>query len=609
MIQRRHRTIFAALCVLGFVSISACSEAIVIEEFDEDTINDVTDNIVLKAPESIQVSACEDAKFDVQLEGDITSVDILVEGRPPLALEYNDETVSFRAPSEATDSTFAIRLVATAANGLKWDALVEVQLAAAPTVEGLAEGMVPGCAPFKHGVASGDPTSDSVFLWTRFSPEEDNLDTEITWVVSEDVNFKSSVATGTVEPTEAKGYTVQVHVPELSPDTTYFYRFSDSSGRTSALGRTRTAPAEEAEKIRLAVMSCSSIYSGFFNAYRRIAERNKLNAVIHLGDYIYDYVDQDEQVRIPTPYPKEPKNLDEWRARHAYYLSDPDLRLARAMHPWIVIWDNHDVAGGPDNDYDGSVQAFREWVPMAKSVNTDDQAYRKLSYGNLLDVVILDVLLHRNIEKVPDTDEFSILGDEQWAWLEETLTASTAAWRVFGSQKIMGTVRVDPAFRNGSEFFDTKTWDGFPADRTRFFGLLDGLEVRNNVVVSGDSHISLAQDLVDEPASMEPPYDPKKSDASVGVELLPTSISRGNFNEQVGDLPELFAYLADETMALNPHHHYLELTRHGYGILDITNERVIGEIWYSEILFPEPTESLGVSLQVERDGHSWTPSN
>ena len=111
-------------------------------------------------------------------------------------------------------------------------------------------------------------------------------------------------------------------------------------------------------------MSCSSIFSGYFNAYRRIAERNDIDLVVHLGDYIYDFVDADEQVRVPVPAPVDPQTLAEWRERHSYYLLDPDLRAARQMQPWAVIWDNHDTDGDSPQHTADAMQAFLEYVPM-----------------------------------------------------------------------------------------------------------------------------------------------------------------------------------------------------------------------------------------------------
>ena len=129
----------------------------------------------------------------------------------------------------------------------------------------------------------------------------------------------------------------------------------------------------------------------FFNAYQRIAERDDLDLVIHLGDYIYDFVDEDEQVRVPDPYPTVPENLDEWRDRHQYYLLDPNLRAARQNHPWAQIWDNHDVKR---TDFEPGMQAFYDWTPL-RQVNEDapERIYRKLAFGGLVDLMFMDILL------------------------------------------------------------------------------------------------------------------------------------------------------------------------------------------------------------------------
>ena len=207
---------------------------------------------------------------------------------------------------------------------------------------GYPEGMAAGCVPFAHGVASGDPTSDRVLLWTRVTAD---ADLAVQWEVATDAAFDTIVAQGEVTATAASDHTVQVEASGLDPATTYYYRFV-ADGSRSEVGRTRTAPGPGTDAVRLAVVSCSSIYSGFFNAYRRIAERDELDLLVHVGDYIYDFPDEDELIRIPDPFPESPNDLASWRATHAYHLTDPDLRAARAAHPWIMLWDNHDVDAG-----------------------------------------------------------------------------------------------------------------------------------------------------------------------------------------------------------------------------------------------------------------------
>lgn len=547
--------------------------------------------LTLTLATEVTVESCEHVALPWQAEGHDTPPTWTVSGYPILHLEVHDG-LRFQAPPVASPLSFDLQARIEGPQGQLAEATLRVNVTPRDRPDSLAAGMAQGCGRFQHGVASGDPGPRSLNLWTRLTPDA-GASNALSWRVATDPLLQDRVAEGSATALEGADWTINVVADGLQPGTTYYYGFVTTDGEVSPLGRSRTAPEGPTPHLRFAVASCSSIFSGYFNAYRRMAERADLDAVIHLGDYIYNTIDPDEKVRLPVPPPGEPGDLDSWRGRHAYYLGDPDLRLARAMHPWIVMWDNHDVSGDAGGEHQGSVQAFREWVPMHQATAG---AYRRLSFGDLVDVVMLDVLLHRNQDVASgDPESWSILGDAQWEWLEDELAGSQAVWRLIGSQKVMGTVRVNPAFRGGSEFFDLKTWDGFPVDRKRLFGLLESLNGANNVVLSGDSHISLAQDLID------------SDNPSVGVELLPTSITRGNFDERLGPNPELYAYLAEETLALNPHHRYLELTQHGYGIVDVTPERVVGQIWVSDILSSTLSETLAIELSVERDSGTWTP--
>jgi alkaline phosphatase D len=187
-----------------------------------------------------------------------------------------------------------------------------------------------------------------------------------------------------------------------------------------------------------------------------------------------------------------------------------------------------------------------------------------------------------------------------------------AAWRILGSPRLVATARVNPDFVEAydgerREVFDPRTWDGFPADRSRLFQFLAAEGIDDNVAVSGDSHISAALDLVDDPTNPAHPYDPATSDAPVGVELLPTSISRGNFDEALGPAipPAVYGILVADTLGRNPHARYLEITRHGYGVLDLTPDRVVADIWFSPILSRADTEELGARLTVRRGRNRW----
>ncbi len=266
-------------------------------------------------------------------------------------------------------------------------------------------------SPFVHGVASGDPMFDRIILWTQIEPSSPASFDTAWWEIDTDSSFSSVINSGFVVTDSTKDWTVKEDVTGLSQNTTYYYRFLDKGGNPSRVGRTKTAPVGTSGNLKFAVASCSIIFSGFFNAYKRIAERNDIDLVIHLGDYIYNSVDPDEEVRIPTPFPVDPNNLGEWRERHAYYLLDPDLRAARQQHPFCLMWDNHDIA---QSNKEIPTRAFLEWTPTRILDSVDQKKiFRKLSYGDLVDVFMLDIMLYREQDSI-GPGETSILGNEQY---------------------------------------------------------------------------------------------------------------------------------------------------------------------------------------------------
>ena len=161
-------------------------------------------------------------------------------------------------------------------------------------------------APFLHGVASFDPTATKVILWTKVDPGINSGPMTLTWEVFEDAALTQQLGTGTAIAASNTDWTAKADVDFPSAGQFYWYRWSDGQGHFSPVGRTKTAQGAVGQ-VRLAVMSCSSVYSGYFNAYQRVANRNDLDLVVHLGDYIYDFVDADEQVRVPSPAPVDPR--------------------------------------------------------------------------------------------------------------------------------------------------------------------------------------------------------------------------------------------------------------------------------------------------------------
>jgi len=456
--------------------------------------------------------------------------------------------------------------------------------------------------PFTYGVTSGDPTTDRVIIWTRI---ESNQSESVTWQISKDSLFSNIEQTGTFLTDSQRDWTVKVDLDNLVAETSYYYRFVSQAGEFSDIGCAKTAPISDYDHSRLAIMSCSSVYSGFFNAYKRIAERKDLDLIIHVGDYIYDFVDPDEQVRIPEPFPIDPITLSEWRERHRYYLMDPDLRAARKSHSWIVLWDNHDVDGQPGHEF-APIQAFMEYIPVRlPNPNDSSLIYRKISYGNLMDIFVTDVLIYKNQDTLVDGSA-SMIGNSQYDWLTQNLATSTAKWKLLPMQNLMAgwSIQNLPAFiglgQNG--VLDPTNWDGYDNDRDRLLNFISSNNIDNVIALSGDSHVSIVADLSTDPQNSSV-YNAQTGQGSVAVEFLPTSITRGNFDElgfgwAIGIVTPIME-------AENPNHVFMNLIDHGYGLLDVKQDSCVAELWYSEILNASNTEDFERGYIVKDGENHW----
>lgn len=464
-------------------------------------------------------------------------------------------------------------------------------------------------APFYLGVASGDPLRDRVLIWTHVTPP-DNTTQQITlqWQVALDTSFQQMVNNGSVNVTAATDWTVKVDADKLQPGGTYYYRFETPEGKYSQTGRAKTLPGDTVSHLRFAIGSCSSVFSGYFNAYARIAERDDINVMLHLGDYIYDYVDEQEPYRVSDPYPAEPRDLNAFRERHKYYLADPDLRKARQQQTWIVIWDNHDILSDNTPGNASGKQAFFEYVPIRAYYPQEPyRIYRDFHFGKLVDLYMLDEDSYD--QKYPDPTKNTFLGIPQDRWLDFQLTASPAKWRIIGSQRLMGSwmrkglpVKMFHIPGEG-RYFDPGCWDGYVTERNHIYQLLRDNHIHNNIVVSGDLHMSFASNLVEDPLNRKL-YNRHTGEGAVGVEFLPTSISRGNFDKQ--HLPKVVTNIARRVFRrINPQNVYMDLLQHGYGILDITPERCVAEFWYTPIRSVTTEQHMARGLQVLDGKDHW----
>ena len=272
-------------------------------------------------------------------------------------------------------------------------------------------------AHFTHGVASGDPLADRVMLWTRLIPgggEHSSINCQ--WQVAKDRAFKHIVSTGMASTNSERDYTVKIDAAGLSPNSRYYYRFLSDGQLASPIGRTRTLPVGDIEQIRLGITSCSNYPQGYFNVYRHMAQTD-IDLVLHLGDYIYEYAEgvySNEVATNKLGRKVEPTNeilsLEDYRMRYGLYRTDEDLQLVHARHPFVCVWDDHELAndswkGGAENhsadegDFQARMrsarQAYHEWMPIRTSTKGDQSTiFRSFKLGNLADLIMLDTRLH-----------------------------------------------------------------------------------------------------------------------------------------------------------------------------------------------------------------------
>lgn len=332
-------------------------------------------------------------------------------------------------------------------------------------------------ADFLHGVASGDPLQYKVILWTRLTPVDLSARLKVTWEIATDNQFKQNLKTGMVETTKTDDFTVKVDAAGLQANTIYYYRFRFGN-KISSVGQTKTLPIST-NKVTFAICSCSNYPAGYFYVYREMAKQN-VDVIIHLGDYIYEYgVDgyaAEDAAKLgrtlPTDNNKEIIKLDDYRKRYALYRQDKDLQAAHQRHPFIVIWDDHELANdtwrdGAENHQsdEGSfsdrklaaLQAYFEWMPIRPVSNTDHlNIYRQFNFGSLVELTMLDTRIIARDKQLEYADYMTaaglnaqkfqvdltdpkrtLMGYTQRDWLVDKLKQSTATWNVIGQQVLM----------------------------------------------------------------------------------------------------------------------------------------------------------------------------
>ena len=361
----------------------------------------------------------------------------------------------------------------------------------APKLTPLTASAVKADGLFAHGVASGDPQATSVVIWTRVSAGSDDSvgrSVAINWETATDTSFNTILNSGETSTSANADWTVKILLEDLQPGADIYYRFK-LGDTASPIGRARTLPAGKMDKASFAVVSCSNFPYGFFNVYDLIARQDNLDAVIHLGDYFYEYGTDGyggksgEQLNRPHDPAHETLTLDDYRRRHAQYKSDPSAQAMHAKHPMISIWDDHEVSNdswtdgaqnhNPKTEGDwndrrrAALQAYYEWMPVRDPLpgQPREALFRSYSFGDLMTITAIETRLMARSQQINLNDvaprlktaeglaEFQenvlwdqsreMLGDAQSDFIDRSLRDSVAAdqpWRIIANQVIMAKI-------------------------------------------------------------------------------------------------------------------------------------------------------------------------
>lgn len=474
---------------------------------------------------------------------------------------------------------------------------------------------------FAHGVASGDPKPRRVVLWTRVTPTKaatpgsgKGPKVTVTWQVATDARFTNVVRSGTQSTSARRDHTVKVDATGLKPGRWYYYRFA-LGDVTSPVGRTRTAPRKQAsvQRLRMGVVSCSHYEEGYFAAYRHLADRDDLDAVLHLGDYIYEGGGSDDRPRRFEPT-HEIITLADYRQRHGQHKADPDLQRLHGRYPFIVTWDDHEIAndnwsGGAENHTAGeglyadrkarAQRVYDEWMPVRMSgtarPNDGTKLFRRLRWGRLADLAMLDLRSYRDeqitteipfplpqIQTQADDPGRTITGNRQMAWLKRVLLRKKTRWKLIGNSVMISPLSFAALPTEAVELINQVTgevpsdgvpinldqWDGYTADRRELLSHIDERGIKNAVFLTGDIHSAWANDLPLDAATYP-------ASGSVAVEFVCTSVTSSNIDEETGAPPRTATLALEAVLQTNNRHvRYLNFDDHGYSVLDVTKQRV-----------------------------------
>ena len=470
---------------------------------------------------------------------------------------------------------------------------------------------------FKHGVASGDPLSDRVILWTRVTPEKPGP-IAVKLEVSSNKNFTSVVFSKTLRTNSLSDYTIKYDFSIkniLNSGDTFFYRFN-SQGSMSDVGKTKTLAAE-INKIKLGVFSCSNFPAGFFNAYQAAAEKSELDLWLHLGDYLYEYpmggygtTNAERLGRVPSPS-HEMITLSDYRMRHAQYKLDEGSKALHKNAPLVAVWDDHEFAndtwkkGAENHSIDGSegdffsrraaaIRAYHEWMPIREQKNKR-KIFREFKVGKFIQLLMLDTRQFQRDRQIQPKDYLSesgfnkasfysdlnstkrnLLGTEQLAWIKNKVNSEKFDWTILGQQVLMTKLKFPdltkmlkkedvPSFLKPYLKFlglgipsNLDAWDGYPAERKKLYDVMQESNT-DFISLAGDTHNAWVSELTN------------SAGQKIGIELAAPSVSSPGITDAIKIDKKQFA---DEIVQINSELTWMDPEHRGYLTLEFGKDQM-----------------------------------
>ena len=471
---------------------------------------------------------------------------------------------------------------------------------------------------FNHGVASGDPLEDRVILWTRITPQKPGP-VEIILEISEKENFSKIAFSKKLQTSSLSDYTIKYDFlakKYCNSDNWFFYRFR--AGNTiSDIGKSKTF-SENTSGVKIGIFSCSNYPAGYFNAYEAAAKKNDLDLWLHLGDYLYEYpmggyaTDNAEKLgRVPKPL-HEMISLSDYRQRHAQYKLDQGSKALHKNAPLIAVWDDHEFSndawkrGAENHSDDGSegdfyarrsaaIKAYYEWMPIREQQNKR-RIFREFKIGKLIHLLMLDTRQYARDKQIQPKEYLTksgfnqakfynelndenreLIGSEQLAWIEYSITKTDAVWTIFGQQVLMAKLKFPdlskmiayeeiPSFLKPYLKFlglgipsNLDAWDGYPAERNKLYKLMNSAN-RKFISLAGDTHNSWVSELEDL-------YGKK-----VGVELGAPSVTSPGITDILNLDKDKFI---DSIVKINKELRWMDPSNRGYLSLDCRRNKII----------------------------------